>query len=167
MKMGKHLAILAAGAATALTLGVAHAETFTSKSGNSSLSITQEPGNNIKRKVTKTPDGQTVIQESGGSRSVVIQRSGPGAAKDWDDEEMSGMDCPDKPAAKKGSDDLDDDDCIGTESMTAFERRMDENRRALNSDPTDDPKHVGPGFERLRAFKKKVDAMKREHGSSH
>jgi hypothetical protein len=176
--MAKTLVMLAAGTAAALTLGVAKAETMTSKSGNSTTTITQEPGTNIKRKVTKTPDGQTIIQRSGGGSATITQKSGGSAKSDRDDEDdLDEMTCPDKPAAKgKKStraeaddlDDMDDEDCPDTlgsldrrERMPEFARRMDEHRRALNSDPTDDPKSVGPGFERLHAFKKKVAAWKK------
>lgn len=84
-----------------LTIGLASAETITSKSGNSTMTITQEPGTNMKRKVIKTPDGQTIIQQSGRSTAEVTQ----GTSDDVDDKA-----CAEKKAKKTSKVD-DDDDC--------------------------------------------------------
>jgi hypothetical protein len=105
MKMTKALIMLAAGTAAAFALGIARADTITEKSGNSTATITQEPGTNMKRKVIKTPDGQTIIQQSGGNSASVKQSGHSGKADVSDCNKSKG-----KTAAKKKTDD-DDDDC--------------------------------------------------------
>ena len=104
--MTNSLVMLAAGAVAALAFGMARADTITEKSGNSTATITQEPGTNVKRKVIKTPDGQTIIQQSGGNSASVKQSGGSGKADDTDCSNKSKG----KTAAKKKTDD-DDDDC--------------------------------------------------------
>jgi hypothetical protein len=121
--MTNPLVMLAAGAIAALSFGIARAETITEKSGNSTATVTQEPGTNIKRKVIKTPDGQTIVQESRNSK-VVIHQSGSGSggtnsvisrqSSGNDKDDADDMACPDKStkgktAGKAKSDD--DDDC--------------------------------------------------------
>ena len=118
--MTKTPVILAAGAAAALAFGIARAETITEKSGNSTATITQEPGTNMKRKVTKSPNGQTIVQESGNSK-VVIHQSGGGGSNTVISRQSSGNDkddaddmaCPDKSTKGKtaGKAKSDDDDC--------------------------------------------------------
>lgn len=109
--MAKYQVILGACAASILAIGLAQAETFTSKSGNSTLTVTQTPGTNMKRSVVKTPDGQTVVQQSGGNSIVSTQKRGT----DADDDEMDDMTCPDKAVKGKAksakASDMDDEDC--------------------------------------------------------
>ncbi len=114
--MTKPMVILAAGAAALLALGIVRAATITEKSGNSTATITQEPGTNIKRKVVKTPNGQTIVQQSGGN-SVKFKQSGGGSSSvtqqggsdNMDD--ADDMDCPDKGKSGAASKKSDDEDC--------------------------------------------------------
>ncbi len=119
--MTKSLVMLAAGAAAVLAFGVARAETITEKSGNSTATVTQEPGTNMKRKVIKTPNGQTIIQHSGNSH-VMIQQSGRGSGSnavisqqnsgdDMMDDPFFKDDCKAKGKGSKSKSSDDDDDC--------------------------------------------------------
>jgi hypothetical protein len=165
--MLKRPLIVGSAIASLVAISVTYAETITEKSGDSVSTITQEPGTNIKRKVIKTPDGQTIIQESNGNSAVVIQKKGSGTYFSEEEREALSSECKKRLAELEKESDSDepekefskeDEECFA--GSAAFAKKMRQRRESLNSSDESDPSRFGPGFERLQKWREKMEAMR-------
>jgi hypothetical protein len=157
--------IVGSAIASLAAISMTYAETITEKSGDSVSTITQEPGMNMKRKVIKTPDGQTIIQESNGNSAVVIQNKTGSLSKE--EREVLSSECEKRLAEIEKEFDGDepekefskeDEECFG--GSATFAKKMRQRRETLNSSDEANPSRFGPGFERLQKWRDKMKTMR-------
>jgi hypothetical protein len=146
--MAKHFII---GAAALVLAGAAIAGTMTETTGNSTSTITQQGGGVTKREVIKTPDGQIITQETGGSKATVVQRTGPSAETCAEAREKA----TDDKAAKSA-------DAKSGEHGKPSEDAKTAAAADLCAEQASEPGDLGPGFERAQALRERMDAMRRQ-----
>ena len=182
--MSKRHLIIGTAIASFCVTSATYSDTITEKSRNSISTITQEPGNDIKRKVVKTPNGQQIIQESNGNRAVVIQKKLPDGMYSDEKNALLTPGCAERLSETENMlkqhgwhegegftreklseedeamvDSFDDECFDGTMDLA---ERMRRRREVMDSSQGANPLRFGPRFAPAQDLKDRMDALRRQ-----